>query len=483
LHPLFARRVATALRARRTLAALALASLGSCQLHKPAPLIPEAHREEWSARLTTIDPVLHGAGVVHGEASSSGGPILSGGAMVTQGTATRLELSDGLDLSEGLLVALVHHPDLRRARQKLEGAAWILEASGAPLDPALQSNLLRIRGPAEDPWVLTPNLAFSLPLTGQLEAARGRASAAQRASLTAVVAAEWRVQREVRLAWVEWSASAAELAVQEGLLAQLRELAARAAGLLDRGELSAPEAALFQLGLAEGAADLEALRGACEGARLRLLGELGLHPSAAVELVPLDLTARTAPPAFQTVDRRGHPRLQHLEARYEEAEQGLRLALARQLTDPLVGPMLESDGGQLRWGLTLGWTLPLFNGNRLGIAQARDARDRARTELEVEREALEVERAWRRAQLEGLLGQHETLASGLLPVAEDQLAEAARLAALGELSSLALLECVDRARQARLARVAASRRQANEEAHLTWAMGPEPRTQHEENER
>jgi hypothetical protein len=42
---------------------------------------------------------------------------------------------------------------------------------------------------------------------------------------------------------------------------------------------------------------------------------------------------------------------------------------------------------------------------------------------------------------------------------------------------------VDRARQARLARVAASRRQANEEAHLTWAMGPEPRTQHEENER
>ncbi|MBL6720475.1 MAG: TolC family protein [Planctomycetes bacterium] len=295
--------------------------------------------------------------------------------------------------------------------------------------------------------------------------------------------AEWRVQREVRIAWVEWSACAAELAVEGELVTQLAGLSASADGLLDRGELSAPEAALFQLVLAEAAADLAALRGACEGARLRLLGELGLHPSAAVELVPLDLTARMAPPVFETVDERGHPRLQHLEARYEEAEQGLRLALARQLTDPLVGPMFESDGGQLRWGLTLGWTLPLFNGNQLGIAQARAARDRARTELEVEREALEVERASRRAELQGLLGQHEMLATGLLPAAERQLVEATRLAGLGELSSVALLECVERGRQARLARVAASRRQAHEEAHLTWAMGPEPRTQHEENER
>ena len=69
--------------------------------------------------------------------------------------------------------------------------------------------------------------------------------------------AEWRVQREVRIAWVEWSACAAELAVEGELVTQLAGLSASADGLLDRGELSAPEAALFQLVLAEAAADLD----------------------------------------------------------------------------------------------------------------------------------------------------------------------------------------------------------------------------------
>lgn len=444
-----------------------LASLlfGACQAYAPLPYDPSVHEAEWEgrpSRLASRQPI-----------AEESRPRLTSVLTAAQDFDPR----DGLDLREGEWAALVHHPDLRRARQALQGSAQVLEASGLWLDPQFQSNLLRIRDAEGDASVLTPNLSFSLPLTGQVDAGRAAATASQELELARVLEAEWRVIQEVRGAWARWTAADQEVRVLEEAQGVLAGLATTARELTQRGELSATEAASFRIELAACRSALAGARGAVEGLRAELLGVLGLAPTADLVLHPAALGS-SCEPLLAEASRvlrepdAPHPLLQRIALEHQLAERKLALEIARQIPDPLVGPMFETDGGQVRWGLTITSNLLFWNGNRLAIAAAKVVRGGTHLEIGLHREGLATERVASLRRLEGLRSQVRSIEEELLPEVMEQARVARELLMVGEGSASALLEAVDRLQQERLALASALLDLELEAAQLCWALGP-----------
>ena len=159
---------AGALRAARVVRAaiVVVATLASCQSYTPRPLEPVAHRTAWHARTPQDASVADFLGRLD--------RTLAPGAQ-------DFDPSDGLTLSEGRLVALVFHPELRLARLRADQAAVSAEHAGRWADPELSFSVLKITESVPDPWIVTPGLGFSIPLSGSLGAEEGLADAEHRA--------------------------------------------------------------------------------------------------------------------------------------------------------------------------------------------------------------------------------------------------------------------------------------------------------------
>ena len=207
---------------------------------------------------------------------------------------------------------------------------------------------------------------------------------------------------------------------------------AAAEQLVEAGELSLTELSAakrrrherhHQLQLAHNDAD------EAEGELRRLLGV-----SDAVRLVfaqeAVHGCAHTSmPPAYAAIDYVQHPRVRAAIERLEGGEAVLEAEIRRQYPELKVGPAYSREEGLDRFGLVAGITLPLWNRNRKGIAQAEGERDLKRADaLALWRETVEGAAVLRR-KLAGLLGHRAENAL-------KSLAEADALVDAGELDQL-----------------------------------------------
>ena len=443
---------------RPTVRALAglLAVLASCQAYEPRPLDAAAHRESWHAR-TLEQGALE--------------PFLGRLRLDVPEQAVGLDPADGLSLREGRLVALVFHPELRLARLRAGRAAASAEHARRWDDPELALDALWITESVRDRWVVTPGLAFSIPLSGRVSAEGDLADAEVRAAELAVLEAEWAVWHAVDRAWVEWSALQLRVGETAGLLEALDALVPATSALAERGELARTEASLFAVEQARRRNHLGRLRGEVEAAEQRLRATLGLAPEAPVSFLP-SLDTGTERPPQDTGAGAGHPTLARLRAEYAVAEETLRTEIARQLPDLTLGPLYESDQGQSRAGLLGALPLPFLNANRRAIAEARVAREVARAAFETEYESLVGRRAAAGARIAALAEQRADMEAVLVPLVDQQLADAVELLRLGEGSSLVLLESLGRAHQTKLELIETRSSEALAAAELEHLTGP-----------
>ena len=260
--------------------ALALAALTSCQSYEPRPLDPAAHRAAWHGRTLADGYVEDFLGRLDRDLDEQ---------------VTEFDPGDGLSLREGQLVALVFNPDLRLARLRVGRAAAIAEHASLWADPELSVDVLRITESVPDPWVITPSLAFTIPLSGRLAAEQDLADAVQRTAEHRALEAEWKVWYEVRRRWVEWSAARLFVEETERLIDAMDTLVRTASQLAESGELQRTEASLFSVEQAQRRNQLRRLRGDVAAAEQRLRAHMGLAPEAPVTLVPsLALTPGSA---------------------------------------------------------------------------------------------------------------------------------------------------------------------------------------------
>jgi outer membrane protein TolC len=440
---------------------LALALLASCQSYEPRPLDSAAHREAWRARTLEKESLREFLDRLDRSAVD----------------AEDFDPADGLSLPEGQLVALVFNPSLRIARLRVGRAAAGAEHAGRPADPELDLALLRSTESVPDPWVITPGLSFSIPLSGRLEAERGLAEAERRAAEGAVLAAEWSVWRDVRVAWIEWSAARLRALETERLVAELEGLVRTVSELAERGEIPRAEASLLRVEEVQRRNQLRRSRGEVDAWEQRLRGLMGLAPTAPVALVPALPPAGTGDEttaAGQEAIELRNVELARLRREYELSEEALRLEVRKQYPDLTLGPLFESDEGQSRIGFLGGIPLPFLNANRRAIAEARAEREIARAALEGAYEELVGRWAAETARAESLASQREELVELLVPLVDRQVEEAFELLRLGEhATTLVLLESLTRAFQAKLELLDTRAAEALAHTEIAFLIGPE----------
>ena len=388
--------------AARTVAAAALALLGACASYEPRPLVPED--EVASLRRTTV----LGLRIEHASPGSA-----------EPAPVAHFDPGDGLDEAELIAVALTLNPALRAKRLELGQANAVLITAGLWPNPDLGAFLRSGLG--------TSSMAVGLDLLAPLlrpdeRPAKQAVAEAQVEVVRATIAAEeYRVAADVRRA--RFSILAADQLVRQ--LEQEARLREDSVDLVRRqrelGEGTSTALALVELDRASILREVREARATFDHARRKLNQILGVPAELDFPLVGLG-----QPLTFVIYEDPGDAELERrvvagrfdLHARagsYRQAEQALRLAIARQYPRLALGPSFEKDvDGDQSLGLGASIEIPLFDRNQGEIAARYAERERSRAEYVASlhgllAQAFDARAVLRRARQEVELQQREVL--------------------------------------------------------------------------
>lgn len=353
----------------RIVLVLVLGLVGSgCTSFQPKPLVPrDVLRDLQRLRLDTVATLPAAAG-------DPGPP--------------RFDLTDGLSSDEAVAVSLFVNPALRAFRRERGVAEGEVVAAGVLPNPFLEVTWLHIEN-------LTKSLAtsgfdvglrWSPPRPGELGAKRARADARLAEVRAQIADEEWKLAAEARkthaAAWA--SRERRRFAdVSLALQGRVRRF------LLDKrslGDASRLEANLIELEYFETVREREAILAEEARARQDLNRVLGLPPATDVVLQGEDLAHRVLrlnPGVLESVMIDNRPDLRAAREEYEQAQQQLRLAHIQRIPWLSFGPAWQRDGsaeeGMInKFGVGIGFEIPLANLNRGELMRLDAARERLR---------------------------------------------------------------------------------------------------------
>lgn len=393
----------------------AIATLAGCATYTPAPLrqpgdvLSNPDTAALSAHATRIDR-----------------PWL---------TPQSIDLDKPLTPNALAVIAVIENPELKALRTK--SGVTDAQAFAARLlpDPTAQAGFdKRISGP--DPLNgFAAQLGFDLTALRLARVTREAGRAAQEQVRIDLAWAEWQTAGQARLQGVRIVALKAQLALATASAAssgRLLDAVQRAAG---RGDLAAGEVDARRLAALDSADKARTLARDLTTARGELNKLLGLPPETILRLAtpPAPAVApATSVLVTQALDRRLD--LQALRAGYDAAEADAHKAILNQFPNLSLNLAGARDtAGNYTAGPQVGFTLPLWNRNRGGIAVA----DATRAQLRAEYDArLFQTRAEIAAAVAGLATIRQQRADLLrkLPAIERFAASSARAARRGDLA-------------------------------------------------
>lgn len=418
------------------IAAVGALALAGCQTYTPRPLDAAKHRSEFLARSPESERVAQFAQRLS-RASSS--PV-------------EFNPADGVTLQEAEIIALVFNTDLRRARARAGVAAAVAAHAGLWEDPVLGTDLTRIIQDTPHPWKVFTTVGLTIPISGRLKIEKLRAGAEHAAELARIHEAEWAVRTDLRGRWAEWAAARHRYEILRDLVRQLDALLGIVERIEQAGELARLETGLFRIESASRAAALEQARAAVQESELSLRRLMGLAPSAPVSFVHAEPPLPTpGPDDPAAAAEESNPGLAVARAEYQTAERRLELEIRKQYPDLQIGPGYGREGGQDQFLLNLSIPLPIFNRNQQGIAAAAAERDAARVAFEAAAEELASDLQTAATRLGAAAAQARIFERGMVPLVDQQYADARRTAELGEVNAFLLLETLTRQQDAKLA--------------------------------
>jgi outer membrane protein TolC len=429
LHDIFGRRSATTLGIPLVLASLVT---GGCQTYRRAPLDLGAHQARWAHRSPSSHEVRE----------------LALRLAAATSVPSEFEPSDGLSLAEGEAVALVYNAGLRLARLEAAEAAASARHAGRWADPVFGFDGERILSDVANPWIAAASIGITLPFSGRLEGERRHASAEHRAAVADVLRDEWATRTRLRSRWLAWSFQSLRADLTRTLLDRLGGVAEIATRLEEAGELTRIEGRIFRAEQASRRIELTLLEARADELAIELKDVMGLLPGAPVDLVPQ--TGAGPAPISTEHDIGANPEMCAHRARYEIAEESLRLEIAKQYPDLRVGPGYRREDGNDRATLGLELPLPVWNLNRRGIAEARARRALAQAQFETAYERLASEAAAAEVRRAGAARRREEIESSLIPLIDEQAGEVQRVAELGQVNTLLMLDTLVRQHEAKL---------------------------------
>lgn len=447
---------------------LIVTALCSCQHVPPQPLNIAVVRAELHQRLNSLDDVQEYA------ESLSSSPESEGNLFVP---------SDGLTLREGTVIALWYNGEARLAREEAKLARTRADLAGLLPDPELNATVgekqVDVGNHVDKSLILGSGFEITIPVSGRRGAMRALRASEYELALLEAVEVEWAVAAQLNQAWLRWTASNESVALLERHLEELRLIVDLTRSLATAGELNALEARHFEIEHSRLTADLQQETGTLASNRLECLRIMGLHPNADLQLIPESRGMQDAPIPADLPD--DHPTLAKFAALYQAAEDALHLEIRRQYPDITLSPGITDEEDETSIQLGLGIPLPVWNANRLGIAEAIARRNTVRIQFENALQLLSSDLAQEHLNTNAASKRWKHLTQDTMPMLESQAAQARVLLDTGELDmtllngllnqSLALKrELVDARHQyqSALARVLAATEPQEYESVFEW---------------
>ena len=336
-----------------------------------------------------------------------------------------------MSLEDVRIRALAFNPRLnvlRLASRTSEGKA---AESGWWEDPSIEGDALRILREHSNPYMWGMSVAFTLPLTGIPGLEKRIAGAYAEKDRWSIIAAEYEISCEAQCLAVEIAGLEALERKLETVLSDTAYVDANSVcgRLVKTGECSVTTFESLKSGERDIVASLGEIRRSRVAAESSLSKLLLLPPGVKMHL--RGIFVETAIPADKpdVLSFVRHPSVRAAMAKYEGDETALKKEIARQYPELSLGPSYSREDGYNRVGLAGSLTLPLWNRNRVGIAEAKGVREETRAAL--------IE-AWREEVLKWneLLGEREVLEKTCPPdVDEERLETAAKLYSVGEVDA------------------------------------------------
>ena len=283
------------------------------------------------------------------------------------------------------LAAYYYSPALDIARAQWGTAKAGTEVAGAIPNPVLHLPFEYTRpnpGPGR-PYTTGPALDIPIETAHKRGYRIDQASHLSEAARLNIGNEAWKVRGQLRDALLSLYAEGEQVSFLTQKVAAQQQILKMVTKRRAVGEAAGPDVNLAVLVLTQAQAELAAAQSGLLDARARVASVIGL-PIRAVESVQLDLdefaqTGAAPPPAearraalFHRADLLGSL------AEYDAAQAGLQLEIAKQYPDIHLGPGYTYDTGTNRFGFGLsGITLPIFDRNEGGIAQAEAKRKEA----------------------------------------------------------------------------------------------------------
>ena len=339
---------------------LAVLALGGCAIYRPRPLEKNPNPAD-AAALARI------AGAIEA-------PRLAPLPIAPRGPWTDLQLAD---------IAIVASPDLKALRAQADVADAQVFAAGLLPDPQIGIGVDDPDGAGVvNAYTLNAGLDLAALLTRHSRVAAARASAEQ--VRRDIAWQEWLVANQVRL-----------LARRYEFLQRQHDLAAHAADAaekllaltqtaVDQHNAKLDDLALRRVAVLDARAREGALARDAEAARLQLNQTVGVSPDTHLPLA--DVTALHDPSALDaaTLEKRALAQrldLAALRAGYASQEAAVRGAILQQYPLPAITMSRARDTTPVYTkGVSLSFSLPLWNRNRGGITVAKATREQLHAE-------------------------------------------------------------------------------------------------------
>ena len=276
--------------------------------------------------------------------------------------------------------AVAFSPELNALRLKHATSEAKAAASGYWDDPSLDIDVLRVLKEPKNPWTYGGALSLTLPVTGIPGLERRAAEAYAKADRWDIVAAEYATVSEATALAQNAMALRRLIAFldQDRRNEQYRAARQVSERLVEAGEMTRTE--LVQQAAADQELDhtIFELRNERLAAETKLRRLTGLPPTCAFDWQAEDVLPELTTNEVTLLDFVRAPEVRAACARHEGKELDLEKEIRRQYPELSLGPAYTREDGFDKVGFKLGLTLPLWNRNRLGIAEANGARDESR---------------------------------------------------------------------------------------------------------
>lgn len=272
-------------------------------------------------------------------------------------------------------IGLLLNPELNQARLSYARSTAVAEFAGLWNDPAISAEVRQVR--ELDVTNRGVGLSLTLPVTGLPGLAEKVAECYKQEDYAAMQAKERAYLVQLDTLRFSVMSTHAKLHLMQARVKQLAEEQTMARRMHDLGEMEFADFQVICRRLNDGQKELQEMEQEHLQGHLQMVKLLGLHPDQrTVELaghLPSAIPAPVAQPDMQTLLQ--HPALKAAMAAHDTSEAELQREIRKQYPELEIGPGFEHDGGDSKVGVGVGLSLPLWNRNQEGIAQASATRD------------------------------------------------------------------------------------------------------------